>query len=180
MCVYLGAVENLCIFLVVWYGVCNFIMISVVMYVLIMVVVCVFHTCFVRCLWWWDLCCLCAWGSLLFSVVGVWSTMIFVLCVMRIVGSVLLWLICVFRSVHGLCMRQVCTQLQFWVRCSVLSVICWCLWTNQSDGTAGQMGRRSRLVDHKREYRPPTLTMVKGLGRLMTVDVIECYRDVVC
>ena len=59
------------------------------------------------------------------SVVGVWGDVIFVLSVMRVVGGVPLWVVCVFRRVDVVCL--LCTQLLFWVRCFVLSVVCWCL-----------------------------------------------------
>ena len=47
------------------------------------------------------------------SVVCVWGAVIFVLSVMRIVGGVLLWLVCVFRRVDDVCLCLWCTQLLF-------------------------------------------------------------------
>ena len=39
--------------------------------------------------------------------------MLFVLSVMRVVGVVPLWVICVFRREHVVCLRLLCTQLLF-------------------------------------------------------------------
>ena len=43
-------------------------------------------------------------------VVGVWGVVIFVLSVMRVVGTVPLWVVCVVRRVDVVCL---CTQLLF-------------------------------------------------------------------
>ena len=54
-------------------------------------------------------CCLFLTSGVLF-VVGVWCGVIFVLSVMRVVGGVLLWVVCVFRHVDVVCL---CIQLLF-------------------------------------------------------------------
>ena len=61
---------------------------------------------------------------LLCCVVGVSGVVILVLSVMRVIGCVLLWVVCVFRCVDVECLCLLCTQLQLWVRCSVYSVVC--------------------------------------------------------
>ena len=39
----------------------------------------------------------------MFSVVGVWDVVICILSVMRVLGGVLLWVVCVFRPVYVMC-----------------------------------------------------------------------------
>ena len=80
--------------------------------------VCV-NVCGIVCVWvlfivWWC------------SVVGGWGGVLFVLSVMRVVGGVPLWVVCVFRRVDGVCWCLMYTQLLFWVRCLVLYVVCLC------------------------------------------------------
>ena len=47
------------------------------------------------------------WCCLLCSVVGVWGVVIFVLSMMRVVGGVPLWVVCVFRRVDVVCVSVV-------------------------------------------------------------------------
>ena len=44
---------------------------------------------------------------------GVWSVVMFVLSVMRVVGDVPLWVECVFRRVDDVCLCLLYTQLLF-------------------------------------------------------------------
>ena len=55
---------------------------------------------------------------------GVWAVVIFVLSVMRVVGGVPLWVVCVFRRVDGVFCSLLCTHLLFRMQCFVLSVVC--------------------------------------------------------
>ena len=47
------------------------------------------------------------------DVVGVWGVVIVVLSVMRVVGGVPLWVVCVFRRVDVVFLCLLCTQLLF-------------------------------------------------------------------
>ena len=44
---------------------------------------------------------------------GVWGVVIFFLSVMRVVGGIPLWVVCVFRHVDVVCLCLLCTQLLF-------------------------------------------------------------------
>ena len=44
---------------------------------------------------------------------GVWGVVIFVLSMMRVVGGVPLWVVCVFRRVDVVCLCLMYTQLLF-------------------------------------------------------------------
>ena len=44
---------------------------------------------------------------------GVWGVVIFVLSVMRVVGGVPLWVVCVFRRADSVCLCLLYTQLLF-------------------------------------------------------------------
>ena len=44
---------------------------------------------------------------------GVWGVVIFFLSMMHVVGSVPLWVVCVFRRVDVVCLYLLCTQLLF-------------------------------------------------------------------
>ena len=64
------------------------------------------------------------------DVVGMWSVVICIVSVMRVVGGIPSLVVCVLRRVEvgSLCMLcLLCTQLLYWVRCFVLAVDCWCL-----------------------------------------------------
>ena len=54
---------------------------------------------------------------------GVWGVVIFVLSVMRVVGGVPLWVVCVFRRVDVVCLCLLCHPVDILSACFVLSVI---------------------------------------------------------
>ena len=103
-----------------WFGVCDFVVFSVVVVCANYGGVNVFHVCLnfgiiygvgvcvnvcgvvcvvVCCLFLTSGCCLLCCG-----VVGVWVVVIYVLFVMRVVGGVPLWVECVFRHVDVVCL----------------------------------------------------------------------------
>ena len=94
-----------------WYGVCDFVVLSVVDVCADYGGMNVFHVCLnfgvvnvcavVCCLFLTSACCL-----LCCSAVGVWGVVIFVLSVTRVVGGVSVWVVSVFFGV-------LCTQLLF-------------------------------------------------------------------
>ena len=94
-----------------WYGVCDFVVLSVVEVCADYGGVNVFQVCGVVCLVY----------VVCFLRLGV---VIVVLSVMRVVVGVLLWVECVFRRVDVVCLCLLYTQLLFGVRCFVLSVVC--------------------------------------------------------
>ena len=108
-----------------WYGVCDFVVLSVVEVCADYGGVNVFHVCLNFgvvygvgvCV---NVCCVvCVVICYLFltsgccSVVGVWGVVIFVLSVMRVVGCVPLWVESVFRRVYVVCLCLLYTQLLF-------------------------------------------------------------------
>ena len=107
-----------------WYGVCDFLVLSVVevcvdysgvnvfqvcldCYVVYGIGICV-NVCGVVCV---VVCCLFLTSGCC-DVVGVWGGVIFVLSVMRVVGGVPLWISCVFSRVD-VCWCLLCNQLLF-------------------------------------------------------------------
>ena len=66
--------------------------------------------------------CLLRLGVLCCDVVGVWGVVMFVLSVMRVVGGVPLWVVCVFRCVDVMCVVHPVAILSavFCVICSLL------------------------------------------------------------
>ena len=107
-----------------WYGVCDFVVLSVVGVCAGYGGVNVFHVCLnfgvvygvrVRV----NACGVCVVVCCLFltagccDVVGVWVVVIFILSLMRVVGGVPLWVECVFRRVDVVCLYLLYTQLLF-------------------------------------------------------------------
>ena len=90
-----------------WFGVCDFVVLSVVEVCADYGGVNVFHVCLNLPSY------MVLFVVLLCSVVGVWGDVIFVLSVMRVVGGVHLWVDCVFRRVDVVCLCLLYTQLLF-------------------------------------------------------------------
>ena len=109
-----------------WYGVCDFVVLSAVMccYCADYVGVNVFHVCLNFGVFYGVGVCVNVCGvvcvvvcflrlGVVCCVVGVWGVVIFVLSVMRVVGGVPLWVVCVFRRMYVVCLCLVCIQLLF-------------------------------------------------------------------
>ena len=112
-----------------WYGVCDFVVLSVVEVCADYGGVNLFHVClnFGVVYGVWGL-CQCLWCMLFVSyvwvlfVVGVWGVVIFVLSVMCVVGGVLLWVECVFCRVFGSVRTPSCYS-EFCVICMLLMFV---------------------------------------------------------
>ena len=104
-----------------WYGVCDFVVLSVVEVCADYGGVNVFHVCFNFgvvygvgvCVSVCVVVCFFFLTSGCCDVVGVWGVVNFVLSVMRAVGGVSLWVVCVFRRVDGVCLCLLYTLLLF-------------------------------------------------------------------
>ena len=98
-----------------WYGVCDFVVLSVVEVSADYGSVNVFHVCLIFCVVYGVGVCVNVCSVVCVVVccllVGVWGHVIFVLSVMRVVGGVHLWVVCVFRRVDVVCLCLLCTQL---------------------------------------------------------------------